>query len=660
MNARPGPLLQHRATAWLAALAFVLVPSLAAAQPDDDLPSRVGRIADVAGEVFVAPEDRAADWSPAALNLPVTNGDNLWIGDGGRLELDVGAGQIRFGGETNVHLSRLDDRTVAIFVAQGSAILRLRVLDPGETARIDTPNTQVTLTRPGLYRIDVSPDRVRTMLIVREGEALLPTPGGVQQVLPGQTAWTSGLDHPVVEVRNGVSTDGFDSWSANRDRRYDRGRSYAYVSPQMIGASELDEWGRWQDDSTYGTLWFPTSVDSGWAPFRDGQWVWVGGWGWTWVDAQPWGFAPSHYGRWVHVNGRWAWAPGALVPRPFWSPAMVGWVGGPGWAFSASLGAPVVGWVPLGWGEPFRPWWNGCSNRCWDRYNEPYAVDVRYQRPGVQPTRYVNMRVPGAVSAVAGASLSAGQSQRGRHVTVPADQIAGAPLLASAPITSRPARSTAGSKPRIDSVPPAASTQYAPGRSASAPPMSNGTRPATSNALPGAVKPAPSRPSTYAAPAAPPATGYPGANATSRPTMTTPVQRETARPYSAPASGQAAAPAYLPPPGQSGGSKPSPSSSRPELAPSQVHAPSTPAYVPQPAAVPRPGPARPVQVAPAPVAPVQVAPAAASVPAAKPVPAPPPARDDRRASEDKPGRSDGGRNDGVRGADKPGSSAVAR
>ena len=58
-------MLQRRATAWLAALAFALAPSLAAAQPDDDLPSRVGRIADVAGEVFVAPEDRAADWSPA-------------------------------------------------------------------------------------------------------------------------------------------------------------------------------------------------------------------------------------------------------------------------------------------------------------------------------------------------------------------------------------------------------------------------------------------------------------------------------------------------------------------------------------------------------------------------------------------------------------------
>jgi translation initiation factor IF-2 len=309
--------------------------------------------------------------------------------------------------------------------------------------------------------------------------------------------------------------------------------------------------------------------------------------------------------------------------------------------------------VPLGWGEPFRPWWNRCSNRCWDRYNQPYAVDVRYQRPGVQPTRYVNMRVPGAVSAVAGSSLSTGQSPRGRHVTVPADQLAGAPLLASAPITSRPARSAEGSKPRIDRVPPAASTQYTPGRSASVPVSSSGGRSPSSNALPGAARPASSPPSTYPAPSASPGTGYASPNASPRPTITAPVQRETARPFTPPAGGQAAAPAPGSPPGQSGGTKPSPSSSRSERAPSQAIAPAAPAYVPQPAAVPRPVPAAPVQAAPAPVAPVQVAPAAAPVQAAKPAPAPPP-RDDRRANEDKPGRSDGGRNDGVRGADKPG------
>ena len=156
-------------------------------------------------------------------------------------------------------------------------------------------------------------------------------------------------------VRNGYYVDGFDAWSAERDRRYDRARSTAYVSRQMIGYPDLDEYGRWETSGEYGALWYPSSVPGDWAPYRYGRWSWVGGWGWTWVDDAPWGYAPFHYGRWVYVGQRWGWAPGGYVARPMWSPAMVGWYGGDGWSFSVSYGAPVYGWVPLGWGEPLVP-----------------------------------------------------------------------------------------------------------------------------------------------------------------------------------------------------------------------------------------------------------------------------------------------------------------
>ena len=161
---------------------------------DDDLPGRVGRVADVGGELFLAPQDKPDQWVAIGLNYPVTSGDNLWVGKDGRAEIDFGAGQFRLAGDTNLHLSQLDDRQFAVFVAQGRVNVRVRVLEPGETARIDTPNTQVVLTRPGLYRVDVSDDREHTQLIVREGEANILTAGGVQQVLPGQTAAVDGTD----------------------------------------------------------------------------------------------------------------------------------------------------------------------------------------------------------------------------------------------------------------------------------------------------------------------------------------------------------------------------------------------------------------------------------------------------------------------------------
>src|SRR5512139_275587 len=136
---------------WLAALALAAVSFTARAQ-DDDIPGRVGRIADFGGQLYLSPEDRATDWASIGLNYPVTTGDNLWVSSDGRAEVDYGGGQFRLAGDTNLHVSRLDDRQIALFVAQGRVIVRVRVLDPGDSAGIDTPNTRVQLTRVGLYR----------------------------------------------------------------------------------------------------------------------------------------------------------------------------------------------------------------------------------------------------------------------------------------------------------------------------------------------------------------------------------------------------------------------------------------------------------------------------------------------------------------------------
>jgi hypothetical protein len=122
----------------------------------------------------------------------------------------------------------------------------------------------------------------------------------------------------------------------------------------MTGAEELDRYGRWSQDPEYGPLWFPQDVGPGWAPYTMGRWLWVEPWGWTWVDAAPWGFAPFHYGRWVQRGSRWGWAPGRYEHRPVYAPALVGWVGGPpphrpGVDINISIGrGGPRNWYPLG------------------------------------------------------------------------------------------------------------------------------------------------------------------------------------------------------------------------------------------------------------------------------------------------------------------------
>jgi hypothetical protein len=440
-----------------AMLAVAVAFATAAHAQDEDLPTRVGRVASFGGDVFLAPQEDATDWTAIGLNQPITTGDNLWVATDGRAEIDYGGGQLRLAGDTNVHVSRLDERELSLFVAQGRAILRVRVLEAGDVAYVDTPNTQLRLTRPGLYRVDVDPDRETTSLIVRQGEAAIALASGAQQALPGQTVTVAGIGAADADVVNGAGVDGFDTWSAERDRNYERSRSATYVSPQMVGYADLDPYGSWETSSTYGPVWYPTVVADDWAPYRFGRWAWVRGFGYAWVDDAPWGYAPSHYGRWVHVGGRWGWCPGRYVVRPVWSPAFVAWYGGPSWSVSASLGAPVYGWVPLAWGEPFQPWWGRCSHSCWTRYNRPYAVNVA-ERPRHPRHDYANLRVPGALTAVPGAALAGSRPVAANRVRLQA--ASPPPVLGAAPPIKPLQVAAPRVQPGLRGAPPPASTMY--------------------------------------------------------------------------------------------------------------------------------------------------------------------------------------------------------
>ena len=84
------------------------------------------------------------------------------------------------------------------------------------------------------------------------------------------------------------------------------------------------------------------TADPGWAPYRDGRWVYEPYYGWTWVSYEPWGWAPYHYGRWFVYGGNWGWWPGPVYGgyRPVWAPAYVSFFGfgGGGWGFNVGFG----------------------------------------------------------------------------------------------------------------------------------------------------------------------------------------------------------------------------------------------------------------------------------------------------------------------------------
>jgi hypothetical protein len=325
--------------------------------PAQDPPGRVARLSYSNGSVSFQPGGQG-DWVTAVQNRPLTNGDNLWADKDSRAEFQMGSTSVRMESETSVTFLELDDRATQVRLSQGSLVFRVRHLDDDDRFEIDTPNSAFQVQRPGEYRVDVNAAGDQTDVTVWKGRGEVTGGGDSFTVIAGQHATFNGtdkLDHQIGQV---PTNDDFDNFAFDRDQHEDQAESSNYISPEMTGAEDLDEYGHWNYVADYGPVWSPVGVSVGWAPYRFGHWAWVAPWGWTWVENEPWGFAPFHYGRWAFIGGGWGWVPGPVVVRPVYAPALVGFVGGGGFGIGIGIGVGPVGWFPLGPREVFVPWYH--------------------------------------------------------------------------------------------------------------------------------------------------------------------------------------------------------------------------------------------------------------------------------------------------------------
>ena len=174
----------------------------------------------------------------------------------------------------------------------------------------------MTISWPGVYRVEAGADGSSSIVPVRQGQAEVTGGGQTWDIYSGQNATFTGIESVNGQIANLGGSNDFDRWSDMRDRQYETAQSARYVSRDVVGYEDLDVNGTWTADPTYGNVWLPTSVPAGWAPYRYGRWVWISPWGWTWVDDEAWGYAPFHYGRWCNVRDRWGWVPGPINVQP--------------------------------------------------------------------------------------------------------------------------------------------------------------------------------------------------------------------------------------------------------------------------------------------------------------------------------------------------------
>src|SRR5580700_397287 len=440
-------------------------------QPQDantpDPPSRVARLNYMDGSVSFQPGGEN-DWVTAVLNRPLVTGDNLWADEDSRAEVHIGSTALRLAAKTGITLLDVSDRTAQIRLAQGSLIVKVRHVDDEDSYEIDTPNVAFVIAQPGDYRIDVNEDGSRTDVTVWRGRGEVTGGGSSYTVVANQYATFTGTDHLDYDLGQIPGKDGFDAWALDRDQTEEGSDSANYVSREMTGYEDLDQYGDWSYVAGYGTVWRPRALVVGWAPYRFGHWIWVGPWGWTWVEDEPWGFAPFHYGRWAFAGTGWLWVPGPSVVRPVYAPALVAWVGGgPGFNFSFSFGAGV-GWFPLAPGEVFIPGY---------RVSRGYVNNVNFTNTRVNLTRvtnvyntvvinrsttvnnitYANRNVNGGVTVVSRDTFVNARPVARSVVSVPGRELAAAPVSERAGV--EPGRtSVLGAGKPVTNKPPAAVT----------------------------------------------------------------------------------------------------------------------------------------------------------------------------------------------------------
>ncbi|RJX20224.1 MAG: hypothetical protein C4563_06755 [Desulfobulbus sp.] len=283
----------------------------------------------------------AGEWSYAAINTPLDVGDELWVPQGGRAELQLNNGSyIRLDGNSALQILSMDQDSSQLYLPQGNAYIYYDA-PRGSVIQIDTPDASTRAFDRAVFSIGISSSY--TDVRVHKGYVLTENRIGEIRVNAGNMVSlgqdTNGEIGPL-----GYASD-WERWNHGRDERlYDarRSQSVRYLPSELrTYYSDFDNHGRWVHAPDYGYVWTPTTyISASWTPYRHGRWIWRGG-DYVWLAYEPWGWAPYHYGRWAFVvNVGWCWVP-PLPGSVYWGPGYVGWI----------RTMDYVGWVPLAPGE---------------------------------------------------------------------------------------------------------------------------------------------------------------------------------------------------------------------------------------------------------------------------------------------------------------------
>jgi len=311
-------------------LVFLVLPSYAGAANFGEL-----RLSLVDGDVQIKTEDNS-EWVPAIINMPLREGDSIWVPEGARTEIQTRNGTaVRLDEKSSLDILTVDNDSLQFYLGLGQAYLNFRGQKSNSLIQLDTPVSSVRVYDPAKFAVAVS-ESGDTDISVFRGKVYAEGRSGNTQVSAGKMLYVTD---DYADLSPLGRPDAWEEWNIERDRTFgERGYSSRYLPDELeVYSGDLDNNGRWVYTGQYGYVWTPTvHISNGWSPYRNGRWVWIGG-DYVWIAYEPWGWVPYHYGRWSFIASfGWCWVPPDRGDV-YWGPGYVGWVSTP----------TYVAWVPL-------------------------------------------------------------------------------------------------------------------------------------------------------------------------------------------------------------------------------------------------------------------------------------------------------------------------
>lgn len=224
--------------------------------------ARAGSVNYVFGDVKYRQASKGGEWKTLNDSHNLDSGDVVKTGSTGLVEILLNPGSyLRVGTNSEVELSDASLDALRVKLVRGSAVVEATGYDNydklGFMIKIDTPQTEVSIIRSGIYRFNVPPSNV-TEVVVQKGRALVGKDEAVALVVKGgSVARVAGRGGTEVAKLDKKNRDELDLWSKERGEELaeaNRKLSRRQANTLVASLGHRDPFGD-RFNTRYGGVW---------------------------------------------------------------------------------------------------------------------------------------------------------------------------------------------------------------------------------------------------------------------------------------------------------------------------------------------------------------------------------------------------------------------